>query len=303
MIKAFPKIFALGTDYIRDIFNDEVEITEKIDGSQFVFGKIDGELYTRSKGKQIFPESVDKMFDVAVEYVLKIQDKIPDNMVFYCEYLKNPKHNTLKYDRVPKNNLILFGVADNSEMFYCYNKIKDWADILEIEVVPLIFSGKVNDATELFKLIESESVLGGVNMEGVVVKNYYRQFLLGGQPMPLMSGKYVSEKFKEVHRESWGKEQTARGRFQVFKDSFRTEARWEKSIQHLRDSGELENSPRDIGKLIKAVKDDIATEEKEAIKDFLYSEFSSEIYRFATGGLPEYYKRKLAEESFNSDGE
>lgn len=299
MIKAFPKIFAIGTDYIRDIFNEEIEITEKIDGSQFIFGKIDGDLYTRSKGQQIFPESVDKMFDLAVEYVLKIQDKIPDNTVFYCEYLKNPKHNTLKYNRVPKNNLILFGVADSSEMFYSYDKIKEWADILDIEVVPLIFNGKIENAVEIFDLIKKESILGGVDMEGLVVKNYYRQFLLGGQPMPLMAGKYVSEKFKEVHRESWGKEQTARGRFQVFKDSFRTEARWEKSIQHLRDSGELENSPRDIGKLIKAVKDDIATEEKEAIKNFLYSEFSSEIYRFATGGLPEYYKQKLAERSFN----
>ena len=34
MIQAYTKIFAIGTDYIRDIFNEEVEISEKIDGSQ-----------------------------------------------------------------------------------------------------------------------------------------------------------------------------------------------------------------------------------------------------------------------------
>lgn len=34
MIKAFPKIFSIGTDYIKDIFKEEVEITEKIDDSR-----------------------------------------------------------------------------------------------------------------------------------------------------------------------------------------------------------------------------------------------------------------------------
>lgn len=52
MISAFPKIFAIGTKYIDSIFDNEVEITEKVDGSQFAFGKIDGEVYCRSKGNQ-----------------------------------------------------------------------------------------------------------------------------------------------------------------------------------------------------------------------------------------------------------
>jgi hypothetical protein len=50
----FPKIFALGTMYIRDIFEGAVEITEKIDGSQFVFGMIDGKLQLRSKGAVLY---------------------------------------------------------------------------------------------------------------------------------------------------------------------------------------------------------------------------------------------------------
>jgi len=49
LINAFPKIFAIGTDYISNIFDDEVEITEKIDGSQFAFGKVNGELFMRIK--------------------------------------------------------------------------------------------------------------------------------------------------------------------------------------------------------------------------------------------------------------
>lgn len=42
-LHSFPKIFAVGTSYIQDLLNGEVEVTEKVDGSQFVFGKINGE--------------------------------------------------------------------------------------------------------------------------------------------------------------------------------------------------------------------------------------------------------------------
>lgn len=110
MMQAFPKIFAIGTDYINDIFNSEVEVTEKIDGSQFGFGKEDGEIITRSKGKVQYQGSVDTMFQKAVDYVHSIADRIPDNTYFYAEYLQRPNHNALTYNRVPKNNLILFGV-------------------------------------------------------------------------------------------------------------------------------------------------------------------------------------------------
>lgn len=35
MISAFPKVFTLGQNYITDIFNDEVEISEKMLNSMF----------------------------------------------------------------------------------------------------------------------------------------------------------------------------------------------------------------------------------------------------------------------------
>lgn len=300
MIKAFPKIFAIGQDYIRDIFQDEVEITEKIDGSQFVFGKVGGQLFLRSKGANLYKENPDKMFKKACEYIQSIESILPDNMVFYCEYLSKPKHNTLAYERTPKNNLILFGVADTSEKFIAkYQDLEVWANRLQIEVVPIIFKGFVEKAEQLFEMINKVSILGGANMEGVVVKNYAKPFLLGGQPIPLMAGKYVSEKFKEVHQKEWSKEQTIKGKFDAFKDGFRTEARWEKAVQHLAEKGILDNSPKDIGLLIKEAQVDIEEEEKDNIKNFLYNEFAPEIYRYAVRGLPEWYKERLSKSSFN----
>lgn len=301
MIKAFPKIFAIGTDYIKDLFAEEVEITEKVDGSQFSWGKEDGEIVTRSKGKVQYRGAVDKMFQTAVDYVYSIADRIPNNTFFYAEYLETPKHNTLKYDRVPKNNLALFGVCDGTDRFVSsYDELVKWAEKLDIDVVPLVFKGKVENVEDLRSMIDRESMLGGAKVEGIVVKNYVRQFLLGGQPMPLMAGKYVSEAFKEVHRKSWGGEHTTKGGWELFKMGYRTEARWDKAIQHLREAGQLTNSPKDIPLLMAEVTRDITEEEMETIKNWLWNNQGKELLRLAVAGLPEYYKTKLLERGFEN---
>ena len=296
MITAFPKIFAIGTDYIRDIFNEPVEVTEKVDGSQFAFGRVKGQLHLRSKGAQLYTANPEKMFAEGIAYVEQIQHRLPDGIVFYTEYLKKPKHNTLAYSRTPKNHLILFGVMHISQKFYL--NIDEYAEMLGIEPVPVLHFGNIGNALELSSMLERESVLGGAKIEGVVVKNFERQFLLGGQPLPLMAGKFVSESFKEVHRERWGAEEKGKSRMEVFFDSFRTPARWEKAVQHLAERGELENEPRDIGKLFKEVHTDIEAEEMENVKLFLWNEFKNELKRRATGGLPEWYKERLMERSF-----
>ncbi len=298
MIKAFPKIFAIGTDYIKDIFQNEVEITEKIDGSQFSFGKVSGELYMRSKGCIQYKDKHDKMFSLAVAYALSIESLIPDNMVFYCEYLKTERHNILKYNRVPKNNLVMFGASSINDSF-----VSDWRDYAEkfyIEAVPVIYKGSINSSDEIIKLLDIESVLGGCKIEGIVVKNYLKPFLLGGQPIPLMSGKFVSESFKENHKENWGKEYSTKGKWETFLGSFKTEALWNKSIQRLKEESKLENSPRDIGLILKEINKDIEDEQKEDVKEFLWNEYKREIFANATRGLPEWYKQKIMDNSFNN---
>ena len=107
----FPKILHIGDKQISSLFDDEVEITEKVDGSQLGFGKVNGRLFIRSKGRELDLDNPDGMFKLGVEYVRSIEDKIPDNHTFYGEYLQKPKHNTLAYDRVPKNNISLFGAT------------------------------------------------------------------------------------------------------------------------------------------------------------------------------------------------
>ena len=296
--KSFPKIFAIGDRHIQDIFSDFVEITEKVDGSQFGFGKSETELLCRSKGQMLNLEAPEKMFNEAVDYVKSIEGFIRPGNTYYAEYLKKPKHNTLAYDRVPKNHLALFGWICKGEWVDSHEALWSEADRLGVDVVPIIFHGRATDPTEIFDMIDKVSFLGGQKIEGIVVKNYKKSFWIADRLFPIMSGKYVSEKFKEVHGNTWKKENTGKGKWEVFIEKYRSEARWEKAIIHLTEAGNLEHSPRDIGNLIKEVKSDIADEEKENIKDFLWQLFNGELLRKSTAGLPEWYKKRLVDSSF-----
>ena len=144
MVGAFPKISALGTKYVQDIFLDEVELTEKLDGSQLGFGKVNGELIIRSKGTIINQDSPDNLFKEGVATVQSIADRIPDNMFFYGEYFKKPRHNKVCYDRIPKHHIALFGAVELPDRFIDDHVIlTECADKLDVEVVPLLFRGKV----------------------------------------------------------------------------------------------------------------------------------------------------------------
>lgn len=291
---AFPKILHIGDKQISSLFDGEVEITEKVDGSQFGFGKENGRLFARSKGKEQDLDNPDMMFIKGVEYVKSIEDLIPDNYTFYGEYLQKPKHNTLAYDRVPKNHIALFGVYNQeTREFLGSDSIQQWATRLGVDQIPVLHTGS-STPEEVLKIVkERVSYLGGQNIEGVVVKAYKPWLFLNQIPTSVMSGKYVTEEFKEVHNKNWKAENTGKGKLEVAISQYRSEARWNKAVQHLRDDGRLTESPKDIGELIKEVRKDISQEEKENIKGQLWSIFKNDFLGYATSGLPQWYKEKL----------
>jgi len=297
-MNSFPKIFALGTKNTVHIFDNEVEITEKLDGSQIGFGKINGELVIRSKGAIINQDNPDDLFKPAVAHIKSIQADIPDGMFCYGEAFKKPKHNTLAYDRIPKNHIALFAVGWYPDDFVnCYEYLEDTADRFEVDAVPLLYKGRVpkTESSEFVKmLLKTRSVLGGADIEGVVIKNYHQQCCITQDViMPITCAKFVSEEFKEVHRGRWNKEERPTGKFEQLAEGLRTEARWIKAINHLKEAGLLDGSPKDIGPLIKEVHKDIEQEEKDYIKDSLYKIYIKDILGTTTKGLPEWYKERL----------
>lgn len=301
-IVAFPKIAALGTRYVENIFKEEVEITEKVDGSQFVFGwTTDGEFQCRSKGKEIHVGSQDKMFNLAVNYTSQLEPH--PGFAFYSEYLQRPKHSTLSYARTPLNNLMLFGVSDFNRQYFCnWQDLSDWSERLSIAAIPLLYHG-MSDAASVIKMIEERvSVLGGCNIEGVVVKNYSRGMNYGERAYPIMTAKFVGEKFKEKHGKN--SEYVPRSdKWLLFCESLRTDARWVKAVQARRDTGDLLMEPKDIGPMIAYLQGDVVDEHKDEALDLLWSLYGGELKRKVTAGFPEWYKEQLALGTFSDVGD
>lgn len=304
-IHSFPKIFAVGSDWIPELFKGPVEITEKIDGSMFAFGvTADRQIVMRSKGKEIFASAPEKMFLKAVNYVESIQDKLLEiapsqGLTFYGEFLGGPSHNVLKYGRVPKNHVMIFGVLKGEGFVRDHAELTEWADRVGLETVPLLHSKPIDDIQELNTFFERESVLGLEKLEGVVVKNYSRTVIIGSQVFPSF-GKYVRAEFKERHAKEWGPKFSEANKMDLWLESFRAEARWQKAVQHLRDNGQLQNEPRDIGILLKELERDLFEEESENIKKELLKLFKDQISRKAKAGFPEWYKAQLAARAFEA---
>ncbi len=299
-IPGFPKIFALGNKVISHILNEEVEITEKIDGSQFSFGVVEGELQMRSKGAVIHVGNIQKMFQPAVDWVLSVEHLLTEGIVFHGEVVSSKRHNVLTYDNLPKGAVMLYAVRQlRTDVFLQYKDIAGYAEELGCSVVPLLFQGKLEDKADLMKLLTGTSVLGGVEKEGIVVKKY-EPVLIANQLIPITCGKFVSEAFKEVHTNKAYGSSAKKNAVELLKEAFCNKARWQKGVIHLTERGELEESPKDIGFLMKEVHKDIEEEEKENIKEELWNIYRKDILRTAVRGLPEWYKSKLLEKAIMS---
>lgn len=301
-IPGWPKIFALGSQPTHGIFEGPVEITEKVDGSQFNFGVVGGELIMRSKGAGVHLNDGNKMFAKAAAMATERFEKglLPEGFIFHGEYLQAPRHNTLAYDRTPKNHFALYGVTNKSaqKVVASYSALQEWAGLIDVDVVPLLFEGTAvqeNFSEWIVGLTDRTSYLGGARVEGVVIKRY-EPILIGGQLLPLTQAKYVTEAFKEKHGVEW--KATNKGPLEKIADSLAARPRWEKAIQRAREAGTLDGSPKDIGPLLKSINQDMVEEEKEEIKELLWSLFWKDINRMAVRGFPEFYKQKLVSDSF-----
>lgn len=279
---SFPKVYALGHKAIGDLLDEPVYVEEKIDGSQFSFGVIDGCLRTKSKNC----EPPDKMFDAAVSTAKNLKPYLIPGWTYRAEFLKSPHHNVLSYDRVPKSNIIIFDIARGYEDYLEPEEKRDEAERLGLEVVPLLASGEM-DYESMEELLDRESILGGCKVEGVTIKDYSR---FDKRKKPLM-GKLVRDDFREKNKGGGNSGKSIIGKII---DRLHNESRWEKAIQHRRERGELEVAPQDIGPLMHEIQDDIKEEEEEWIKEQLFAHYWDDIRRGATGGFPEWYKQQLA---------
>lgn len=306
---SYSSIFNVGHKAIANLFEGPVYVEEKVDGSQFSFGLIVTTeleqvygapafaLRVRSKGCEMLVDAPEKMFSLGVETAKRLAPILHPGWTYRAEYMRAPKHNVLAYKRIPKDHLIIFDVETSECAFLSYADKLAEATRLGLETVPLLFEGLVKNIEEFRHFLNLQSILGGQNIEGVVVKPV--DYSLFGKDKKVLMGKFVSEAFKEVHSKAWTAENPTAGDIvERLGATYCSQARWQKAIQHLTEEGLLVNAPQDIGQLMKEIPVDIKRECAEEIKEKLFSFAWPSIARMTTRGFPEFYKELLLKKQF-----
>lgn len=311
-MKKYPKVRTVGHRDIADLLVGHIVVQEKVDGSNFSFGKDpDGNLFAWSRTQELDLVKPDGMFAPGVEHVKKIASRIGNGMIIRCEYLKSPKHNVLAYDRVPKNHLVIFqidffeGDLSGQESIYNHGLLTEYAELYEIDVVPQIFAGDIhteglgNWKGMVNNWLIRDSFLGGQKIEGVVFKNFGKTDHRSGTPY--LVGKVVREEFKEVHKHQIKSEKP--DPVGVIGARLGGPARWRKAVQHLTETGQLVGGMEDMPKLMRRVQIDVEEECEQEIKDALYKLYRKQVIGCSTRGLAEWWKAILAEEFIHGGGQ
>lgn len=298
-LNSIPKIYRLGERQNIPIFNGEVYVQEKYDGSQFSFSvKLDSatmlpELVCRSKGQVVKPEDPG-MFKQALLTAQSLKNDLMPGVEYQCEYLARPKHNVLTYSRIPNRHLVLFDMRLAKDSYAVPSVVMSCAEILGLEPAALLFQGRMNPGDER-QFLHRDSSLGGCLIEGIVIKNYTLSH--SERPGHPMTAKLVSEQFKERHDKNFkvGEKAEKDDVAGMVAESLRTEARRLKALQRVRENGQLTNSMQDMGQIIRAMHQDIEAEEAEFIKESLYNLCIKQIKRDTCQGLAQWYAAKLSD--------
>lgn len=303
-LHSYPSIYNLGHPEVAELFAEPVTVQEKVDGSQFSFGVRDGALFARSKGKELVLDNPEKMFTKAIDTVQRLfsAGMLLEGYTYRGEYLQSPHHNTLNYARVPNRNIILFDVDTGLETYMPSHQVQTIADALGLEMVPTLYVGSLPSNEDGLNILKNwfqlDSILGGQKIEGVVIKNYFRFT----REKKVMMGKLVRPEFKEQNKAEFRVKNPTQGDvIQSIIDTYKTDARWNKAVSHLRDNGDLQNGPQDIGPLLREVNADILKECEDEIKAALWKYAWPKISRGVTAGLPEWWKAKLLEQQFKKE--
>lgn len=292
-LRSYSSPLNLGHKHLELLFDGQVIVQEKVDGSQFSFGVMEGELICRSRRVQIEMEAPG-MFSKAVATAKDLHERflLREGWTYRGEFLQKPKHNTMPYDRTPKGYIILFDIDKGYEDYVPAWDLISLADELGLEAVSHWIIDEAPQISQVKAWCGEVSILGGPR-EGVVFKNYSQ---LGADHKTLM-GKYVTESFRESHESDWRKQNPGRVDILTYlTETYRSEARWEKAIQHMAERGDLQRAPQDIGPLIREIQKDVTDECADEIKNILFNHYWKDLSRKITGGFPEWYKNKLMED-------
>jgi nicotinamide mononucleotide adenylyltransferase len=148
-----------GKEFTNKLFNSHVIVCEQIDGSRFLFQKLQDNtlIFYKKDNEQInyIDRTLMKFYENAIGYIenlpIEVRANLPDNWTFGFQYFPSSAPINITYDRMPKNHLILTDISVRNEsgrvikVIHDPKILKDWAVKLDVEQPPIIFNGMLND--------------------------------------------------------------------------------------------------------------------------------------------------------------
>jgi hypothetical protein len=147
-----------GKDFLDGLLNKTVIVNEKMDGAFFGAQKDPNtskfRFFKRNAEITYIDRVLSRYFEPAIRHFENLGAdtiaQIPENYHFGMEWFTSPKAQTIAYDRLPKNGLILSYIHVLDDKGEMKETIQDkatldkWADLLMIERPPIVFEGKLS---------------------------------------------------------------------------------------------------------------------------------------------------------------
>jgi len=168
-IKTIKELYSeLGEKFYNDLLSSEFTVYEKLDGNYFGVAILpDGEINFFRKNLNSSIGEVDRTLTTLYENPINYFDTmdealkniLPVGYKFSFYYFPNNKPLSVKYDKMPKNNLVLNYIEDQNG-----NKINDlitleyYSDLFNVERPPIYFKGKLTDEQKnsIFEFFSSD---------------------------------------------------------------------------------------------------------------------------------------------------
>ena len=148
------KLNNVADNVISLLQNKELIIYEEIQGAQIFVRWIGNKFEIKSKRINNEPLNfvdlaTQKFYNYAYQYLHTLPEYVTNLLSkswWFCfEYFPDLQPANIEYKKLPKNNLILTCIVKGTRYKYNYSEIKEYAKLFNVDPLPVIFKGKLND--------------------------------------------------------------------------------------------------------------------------------------------------------------
>ncbi len=272
----WPKINNLGEGSTSVLFDEQVVIEEKIDGSNIsVMFDYNFGIKANSRRGVIDIDNPPASCRNGIAHLINVSHMLSPNVTYFFECRDSIESHHTPYKRIPLNGLVLLDIIDFAD-WYTVGEKQLIARALNCDEPYITKLEPPWSLNELADIIEKDSMLGN-NMEGVVVKTIDKS--------ERIMAKLVRDEYREYFIPNvYECDNTS---------SIVAEIRFEKIVQKMLDAYELKNDRSDIGKIITAVWKDICDEESEKLSELTKDQIKL-VRNNINNHVTIWYKAKLA---------